>query len=187
MLTPMAVYRSHTMNSAASKKRKRAEDDTGNNKKASSKKQSRPNGEEEAAAEAGGASGKDLQRIYGGRASAVADDKSGHVAAELGMSRQKVSGAVRLFEEGNTLPFIARYRKEQTGSMDEEELRQVERCLAKVTALEARRGVIAGHLERQNLLHQGTKASERLLARLLGAGTMEELEDFWEPFKAIFH
>ena len=67
--------------------------------------------------------------------------------------------------------------------MDEEALRQVERCLAKVSVLEARRGVIAGHLERQGLLNQGTNASERLMARLLGAGTVEELEDLWEPFK----
>lgn len=109
--------------------------------------------------------------------SAVASNRAAFIAKETGLERKHVAGAVKLFDQGNTLPFIARYRKEQTGSMDEIALRRVERCLRRVEALEHRRKTIAVALLRLGQL-------DEVLTQLLASSTIEELDDLYEPYKA---
>jgi uncharacterized protein len=109
--------------------------------------------------------------------SAVALDRAAFIARLTGLEKKHVSGAVKLFDEGNTLPFIARYRKEKTGSMDENALRRVERCLRRVEALEHRRKTVAVALLRLGKFDEASVA-------LLACTTIEELEDLYEPYKA---
>lgn len=108
--------------------------------------------------------------------SAVARDRAGFIATETGLQRKHVAGAIQLFDEGCTLPFIARYRKEKTGSMDETSLRRVERSLRRVEALEHRRRTIASALLALGKLDEA-------LNPLLASTTLEELEDLYEPYK----
>lgn len=114
-----------------------------------------------------------------GGQSAVARDKAKWIVDQIGdgLEKRNVKGALKLLEEGNTVPFIARYRKEHTGSMDEEVLRKVERVLQRADALESRRLSVALALHKQGAL------SEDLRSALLGASAAEEVEDIWAPFK----
>ena len=99
------------------------------------------------------------------------------IAAELNLTPRQVAAAIDLFNEGNTMPFIARYRKEVTGQLDEEQLRQIEVLLEKWTALDARRETIVSSVERQALM------TPELHQQLLAAETMTELEDLYQPYK----
>ncbi|MDM8519047.1 Tex family protein [Anaerolineales bacterium HSG6] len=99
------------------------------------------------------------------------------IAAELSLSPQQVAAAIDLFNEGNTMPFIARYRKEVTGQLDEEQLRQIEALLEKWTALDARRATIIASVESQGLM------TPELMAQFMAAETMTELEDLYQPYK----
>eukprot|EP00927_Polykrikos_kofoidii_P004835 TRINITY_DN11906_c0_g2_i1.p1 TRINITY_DN11906_c0_g2~~TRINITY_DN11906_c0_g2_i1.p1 ORF type:complete len:893 (-),score=150.19 TRINITY_DN11906_c0_g2_i1:311-2929(-) len=110
------------------------------------------------------------------QSSVVGQDRAAFIARETGLERGKVAGAVRLFDAGNTLPFIARYRKEQTGCLDEKALRHVERSLGRVETLEKRRRSIGVALMRQGKL-------EEVRVSLLASSTLEELEDLYEPYK----
>ena len=105
----------------------------------------------------------EAQKLLGGP-SLVAQDLAGWVARQVGLDSGHVGGAVRLFQDGATLPFIARYRKEQTGAMGEEALRRVERELARATDLERRRGRVAA------ALHRGQNLTPSLQETLLQAG-----------------
>eukprot|EP00913_Durusdinium_trenchii_P023720 g22280.t1 len=102
----------------------------------------------------------------------------GKISRQLHLEKSHVAGAVRLFNEGSTLPFIARYRKEQTGSMKEEDLRRVEREMSRVKDLEKKRGRVALALNR------GKHLNPSLVESLLQAETVEEIEGLWAPFKA---
>ena len=85
----------------------------------------------------------------------VAVDKDKMVAylqQELGIDSRRVNGAVALFQEGCTLPFIARYRKEQTGEMSEDELRKVEVLMEKYTNLVSRKAAVLGVIEKAGKL-----------------------------------
>jgi uncharacterized protein len=88
-----------------------------------------------------------------------------------------VEGAIALFDAGNTLPFIARYRKEQTGGLDEEQLRRVRSLLDRLRTLEDRRQTILDTIEEQGQL------TPELRQALLGAETLTELEDLYRPYK----
>lgn len=134
--------------------------------------------EDEEAFKLEGSAAARASEALGGQ-SEVARDKAAWVAAQIGggLQKKRVVGALKLLEEGNTVPFIARYRKELTGSMDEEVLRTVERVLQRADALESRRLAVALALHKQGAL------SEDLRTALLGASASEEVEDIWAPFK----
>ena len=99
------------------------------------------------------------------------------IAARLSLPPHKVAAAVELLDEGNTLPFIARYRKERTGTLDEEQLRQIIELLAQLRALDERRATII-----TAIVEQG-KLTDELRAQLDAAQTKTALEDLYTPYK----
>lgn len=99
------------------------------------------------------------------------------VARELSLSPRDVAAALALFDEGNTLPFIARYRKERTGGLDETQLRQVQERAKARAELEDRREFVLGSTREQGALDP---ALER---RIRGADTRQELEDLYLPHR----
>ncbi|WP_375410974.1 Tex family protein [uncultured Methylobacterium sp.] len=99
------------------------------------------------------------------------------LAAELKVAERQVAAAVELLDGGATVPFVARYRKEATGGLDDAQLRDLEDRLAYLRDLEARRVAILETIEAQGSLDAGLKA------RILGAETKARLEDLYLPFK----
>ena len=99
------------------------------------------------------------------------------VAAELALPPRHVAGALTLFDEGNTLPFIARYRKEATGGLDETQLRAVQERADYLRELAERRGAIRKSIEEQG------KLTSELDARLDAVTTKQALEDLYLPYK----
>ena len=99
------------------------------------------------------------------------------VAADLDLEVTRVKSAVKLFDEGNTIPFVARYRKELTDSLDEEDLRQVAERLGYRRKMESRRASILDSLEDQDVL------SPELEAEVKAADTHQRLEDLYRPYK----
>lgn len=99
------------------------------------------------------------------------------IARELGVSESQVAATVALLDEGNTVPFIARYRKEITGGLDDSQLRQLEERLAYLRELEERKQSILAAIEEQG------KLSDDLRALILACETKARLEDLYLPFK----
>ncbi|HEY9450785.1 MAG TPA: Tex-like N-terminal domain-containing protein, partial [Gemmatimonadaceae bacterium] len=99
------------------------------------------------------------------------------IALELSLSLQQVAGALELFDEGNTLPFIARYRKEATGGLDEVQLRDVRDRAQYLREMEDRRAAILKSVDEQG------KLDPELKARIEAADTKQALEDLYLPFK----
>ncbi len=99
------------------------------------------------------------------------------IAADLSLAPQRVAAAVQLFDEGNTIPFVARYRKELTDSLDEEQLRQIAERLSYRRHLEERRAAILKSLAEQDVL------TPELQAAVAEADTLQRLEDLYRPFK----
>ncbi|HIT09429.1 MAG TPA: RNA-binding transcriptional accessory protein [Candidatus Merdivicinus faecavium] len=99
------------------------------------------------------------------------------LAAELQLPLPQISSAVKLMDEGNTIPFIARYRKEATGSLDDQVLRKLQERLTYLRSLEARRGEIRTAIEGQE------KLTPEIEAALQRAATLTELEDIYRPFR----
>lgn len=99
------------------------------------------------------------------------------IAKLLDLNPQQVAAAIALLDGGNTLPFIARYRKEMTGSLDEDQLRRLNDVLEKLRALDARRETIIASIEEQGAM------TPDLLKALQLAETMTELEDLYQPYK----
>jgi uncharacterized protein len=99
------------------------------------------------------------------------------VARELSLAPQQVAGALALFDEGNTLPFIARYRKEATGGLDEVQLRDVRDRAQYLRELDERRAAIIKSIDEQG------KLTPELQAQLARAETKQALEDLYLPFK----
>ncbi|ACO76758.1 transcriptional accessory protein [Azotobacter vinelandii CA] len=105
------------------------------------------------------------------------DSINARIAEELGVRPQQVAAAVALLDEGATVPFIARYRKEVTGSLDDTQLRTLEERLRYLRELEERRTAILSSIE-----EQGKLTPE--LAREIGlADTKTRLEDLYLPYK----
>lgn len=104
-------------------------------------------------------------------------DISRAVVAATGLPDYGVSAVISLLDEGATVPFISRYRKERTGSLDEVAVRAVERALAQVRAIEARREFVAEAIEGAGAM------TKEIAARLGNAATMTEIEDIYAPFK----
>ena len=96
---------------------------------------------------------------------------------EFHLRQTQCENVLRLIDEGNTIPFIARYRKEQTGSLDDQLLREIYERLQYLRGLDKRRNEIASALTEQGNL------TEELSAKLAAAATMTELEDLYRPFR----
>jgi protein Tex len=99
------------------------------------------------------------------------------IARELGLPAAGVRAVVRLLEEGGTVPFIARYRKEATGSLDEVQIRNIEERRAYLIELDDRRKAIL-----ESIASQG-KLTDELKARILACDTKAALEDLYLPYK----
>ena len=99
------------------------------------------------------------------------------LAAEFKLRPQQVQAAVELLDAGNTIPFIARYRKEATGSLDDQVLRELAERLEYLRNLEKRREEIAASLEEQGVMN------DELQAQLAKAATLSELEDIYRPYR----
>jgi uncharacterized protein len=99
------------------------------------------------------------------------------IATEIGATPAQVTSAVELLDGGATVPFIARYRKEVTGGLDDTQLRKLEERLSYLRELEARRGAILASITEQG------KLTEALAKSIAGAMTKAELEDIYLPYK----
>lgn len=99
------------------------------------------------------------------------------ISEELGIKRQQTEAAVRLIDEGNTIPFIARYRKEATGALDDEVLRNLSVRLNYLRNLEERKETVLSAIEEQG------KLTEELKKQILAAETMVAVEDLYRPYK----
>lgn len=105
------------------------------------------------------------------------DSINKRIAAELGVLPQQVAAAVALLDEGSTVPFIARYRKEVTGSLDDTQLRHLEERLRYLRELDERRAAILASIEEQG------KLTPELTREINEADTKTRLEDLYLPYK----
>ena len=96
---------------------------------------------------------------------------------ELQVKRWQVDAAVRLIDEGNTIPFISRYRKEATGSLNDEQLRKLYERLVYLRNLEEKKGQVLSSIEEQG------KLTEELKKKILAAETMVVVEDLYRPYR----
>ena len=96
---------------------------------------------------------------------------------ELGIRLEQVEATVKLIDEGNTIPFIARYRKEVTGSLDDEQLRNLHERLQYLRNLEDKKAQVLSSIEEQG------KMTEELKAQILAATTLVVVEDLYRPYR----
>src|ERR1043165_8260728 len=101
----------------------------------------------------------------------------GKIAQELGVREQQVEATVTLLDGGATVPFIARYRKELTGALDDAQLRTLEERLTYLRELEERRTAILNSIREQG------KLDAALEAQIMAADSKGRLEDIYLPFK----
>jgi len=99
------------------------------------------------------------------------------IAKELGVENWRVDAAVQLLDEGNTVPFIARYRKEKTGTLTDEQLRDLDERLKYLRNLEERKASVIASIEEQG------KLTEDLKKRIEAAETLVAVEDLYAPYK----
>ena len=99
------------------------------------------------------------------------------IALKLGVKNWQVEAAVKLIDEGNTIPFIARYRKEATGTLTDEQLRELGESLAYLRSLEERKVKVMESIEAQGKLTEALKAS------IEAAQTLVEVEDLYLPYR----
>ena len=99
------------------------------------------------------------------------------IASMLGVQTGQISAVIDLLDEGSTIPFIARYRKEKTGSLDEEQLRQAQEAIERLRTLDERRDAILASIEEQG------KLTEDLRAQLEAAEMLSTLEDLYQPYR----
>ena len=99
------------------------------------------------------------------------------IAAELSISPRQVGNTVNLLDEGNTIPFIARYRKEVTGELDEEQIRNIDERLTYLRNLEARKAEVLKSIEEQG------KLTPELAQAITEATKLQEVEDLYRPYK----
>lgn len=99
------------------------------------------------------------------------------IANELGLWTTQVEAVLKLLAEGNTIPFIARYRKEATGELDEVQIREIRDRSEHLREMTERRAVILATIEEQG------KLTDELRGRIEGAGTKVELEDLYRPYR----
>ena len=99
------------------------------------------------------------------------------IAKHLNIPLHKVNNTVELLQNDNTVPFIARYRKEVTGNLDEEQIRNIQEELERLSKLEERRQTILQSIEEQG------KLTDELKSALLAADTLTVLEDLYQPYR----
>jgi uncharacterized protein len=99
------------------------------------------------------------------------------IAKELNIHERQVNSVINLFNEGATVPFVARYRKEHTGGLDEDYLRQIEDRLSYLTILEERKQTVLKSIEEQG------KLTDELRDKILAATKLQEVEDLYLPYK----
>lgn len=99
------------------------------------------------------------------------------IAAEIAARPEQAAAAIGLLDDGATVPFVARYRKEVTGGLDDTQLRDLAERLAYLRELDARRDTILGSIREQG------KLTEELEAKIAAAATKAELEDIYLPYK----
>ncbi|MCC9078219.1 RNA-binding transcriptional accessory protein [Litorilinea aerophila] len=99
------------------------------------------------------------------------------IANQLKIQPTQVAATIQLLDDGNTLPFIARYRKEATGSLDEEQIRRIAELLDGLRKLEQRRAAIVAAIQEQGQL------TPELHEQLLAADTLTALEDLYQPYR----
>ena len=99
------------------------------------------------------------------------------IKEELNIRMEQVEAAVKLIDEGNTIPFIARYRKEATGSLDDEQLRNLHERLMYLRNLEEKKTQVINSIEEQG------KMTEELRAQILAAATLVVVEDLYRPYR----
>ena len=99
------------------------------------------------------------------------------IADELGVKKWQVDAAVKLIDEGNTIPFIARYRKEATGSLNDEQLRTLGERLTYLRNLEEKKQQVLATIEEQG------KLTEELRQQIEGVMTQVALEDLYRPYR----
>ena len=99
------------------------------------------------------------------------------LAKELGVKPSQVEAVIKLIDEGNTIPFIARYRKEATGGLDDAQLRELDARLTYLRTLEARKAEVLASIDEQS------KLTEELRDAIEGATMMQRVEDLYKPFK----
>ena len=99
------------------------------------------------------------------------------ISEELGIRKNQAEAAVKLIDEGNTIPFIARYRKEATGALNDEVLRNLYERLTYLRNLEERKETVLAGIEEQG------KLTDELKAQIMSAETMVVVEDLYRPYK----
>ena len=104
-------------------------------------------------------------------------NQAAHLSKQLALPAKAVSGCLQLLDEGNTIPFIARYRKEQTGSLDEVQIRAVEDAYTKLKELEARRQTVL-----KTIADLG-KLTDELRRQIELCTDRQQLEDLYQPYK----
>ncbi len=104
-------------------------------------------------------------------------DINGKLTEELGVKRWQTDAAVKLIDEGNTIPFIARYRKEATGSLNDEQLRKLHERLIYLRNLQEKKEQVISGIEEQG------KMTEELRQQILAAETLVTVEDLYRPYR----
>ena len=99
------------------------------------------------------------------------------LAEELGIKKHQAEAAVKLIDEGNTIPFIARYRKEATGALNDEVLRSLYDRLNYLRNLEEKKQQVLASIEEQG------KLTEELKSQILAAETMVVVDDLYRPYR----
>ena len=99
------------------------------------------------------------------------------IAAELNIKQSQVESTIKLIDDGNTIPFIARYRKEATGNLSDETLREFGERLTYLRNLEARKEEIIRLIDEQG------KLTDELVQAITKAEILSELEDIYRPYK----
>ena len=99
------------------------------------------------------------------------------LASQLSVKPSQVTAVINLLDNGNTVPFIARYRKEMTGSLDDEQIRIIADELVRLRALDERRAAIVASIGEQG------KLTDELRENINVAATMTALEDLYAPYK----
>src|SRR5437868_6696839 len=99
------------------------------------------------------------------------------IAAQLNLNIRDVAATIQLLDEGATIPFISRYRKEAIGSLDEVQIMNVRDEMERLRQLEQRRETVLKSIDSQN------KLTPELKEKILGAETLNKLEDLYLPYK----
>jgi uncharacterized protein len=101
----------------------------------------------------------------------------GQLARELGLAAEQIQRTVELLDDGNTVPFITRYRKDQTGGLDEEQIRRVQQIVSTQRMLTERKVTILKSIESQG------KLTPELAEQINGTNSTKRLEDLYLPYK----